>query len=70
MQQIGALLGSVGGLAAGWLLQIDAGRPWLLVGYIIGVSVLTSIATWLLPETAPRFAAADARHPRLVVPAE
>jgi MFS family permease len=70
VQQIGALLGSVGGLAAGWLLQIDAGKPWVLVAYILAVSVITMVATWLLPETAPRFAIADERSPRLIVPAE
>lgn len=54
VQQIGALLGSVGGLAAGWLLQLDGGRPWWLVGYVLVLSVITILSVLALPETAPR----------------
>jgi MFS family permease len=54
VQQIGALLGSVGGLAAGWLLQLDQGKPWLLVGYVLALSVVTVLSVAALPETAPR----------------
>jgi MFS transporter, MHS family, shikimate and dehydroshikimate transport protein len=54
VQQIGALLGSVGGLAAGWLLQLDDGKPWWLVGYVLVLSVITILSVLALPETAPR----------------
>ena len=54
VQQIGALIGSVGGLAAGSLLQLDAGKPWWLVGYVIALSVITILSVLALPETAPR----------------
>jgi MFS transporter, MHS family, shikimate and dehydroshikimate transport protein len=54
VQQIGALLGSVGGLAAGWLLQLDGGKPWWLVTYVIVLSVITILSVLALPETAPR----------------
>lgn len=54
VQQIGALIGSVGGLTAGWLLQLDEGKPWWLVTYVIVVSVITILSVAALPETAPR----------------
>jgi MFS family permease len=54
VQQIGALIGSGGGLAAGWLLQLDAGKPWALVLYVAGVALITIAGVWALPETAPR----------------
>jgi MFS transporter, MHS family, shikimate and dehydroshikimate transport protein len=54
VQQIGALLGSVGGLAAGWLLQLDQGKPWWLVSYVVALSVVTILSVLALPETAPR----------------
>nr|WP_294505561.1 hypothetical protein [uncultured Rhodopila sp.] len=54
VQQIGALIGSVGGLAAGWLLVLGDGTPWLLAGYVVFVGVITLACTFLLPETAPR----------------
>jgi MFS family permease len=54
VQQIGALIGSVGGLAAGSLLQLDAGKPWWLVGYVMVLSVITILSVLALPETAPR----------------
>lgn len=57
VQQIGALLGSVGGLAAGWLLQLDQGRPWLLVGYVAVLSLITILSVVRLPETAPNLQA-------------
>ena len=53
VQQIGALLGSVGGLAAGWLLQLDQGRPWWLVTYVAVLSAVTILSVLSLPETAP-----------------
>ena len=54
VQQIGALIGSVGGLAAGWLLALGSGAPWLLAGYVVLVGVITLVCTVLLSETAPR----------------
>jgi MFS transporter, MHS family, shikimate and dehydroshikimate transport protein len=54
IQQIGALIGSVGTLAAGWLLALAHGAPWILVTYLVAVGVITLACTYLLPETAPR----------------
>ena len=54
VQQIGALIGSVGGLAAGWLLALGNGTPWLLAGYVVLVGLITLVCTFLLHETAPR----------------
>jgi MHS family shikimate/dehydroshikimate transporter-like MFS transporter len=54
VQQIGALIGSVGGLAAGWLLAFGDGTPWLLAGYVVFIGLVTLSCTLLLPETAPR----------------
>jgi MFS transporter, MHS family, shikimate and dehydroshikimate transport protein len=54
VQQIGALIGSVGGLAAGWLLAFGDGTPWLLAGYVVFIGLVTLGCTLLLPETAPR----------------
>ena len=54
VQQIGALIGSVGTLAAGWLLALGGGAPWLLVGYIAFVALITLACTAALPETAAR----------------
>lgn len=56
VQQIGALIGSVGGLAAGWLLVLGNGTPWLLAGYVVFVGLVTLVCVFLLPETAPRVA--------------
>jgi MFS transporter, MHS family, shikimate and dehydroshikimate transport protein len=58
IQQIGALIGSVGTLAAGWLLALAHGAPWILVGYLMVVGVITLVCTYLLPETAPRLGSA------------
>jgi MFS transporter, MHS family, shikimate and dehydroshikimate transport protein len=44
VHQIGALIGSVGGLAA----------RWLLAGYVVFVGLVTLGCTLLFPETAPR----------------
>jgi MHS family shikimate/dehydroshikimate transporter-like MFS transporter len=41
VQQIGALIGSVGGLAADWLLAFGDGTPWLLAGYVVFVGLVT-----------------------------
>jgi MFS family permease len=60
VQQIGALIGSVGTLAAGWLLALAGGAPWLLTGYLIAVGLVTLGCTYALPETAPRLSG-DAR---------
>ena len=54
VQQIGALIGSVGALGAGWLLQLDGGAPWYLCTYIIGACLITIVSTWLLQETNTR----------------
>jgi MFS transporter, MHS family, shikimate and dehydroshikimate transport protein len=48
------LLGSVGGLAAGWLLAFGGGTPWLLAGYVVFIGLVTLGCTLLLPETALR----------------
>ena len=53
VQQIGALIGSVGTLAAGWLLALANGTPWILTGYLIVVGLVTLGCTLALPETAP-----------------
>ncbi|KAA0698076.1 MFS transporter [Neorhizobium sp. P12A] len=54
IQQIGALIGSVGTLAAGWLLEIANGAPWALAAYIGLGCIITIACTAALPETAPR----------------
>jgi hypothetical protein len=54
VQQIGALIGSAGTLAAGWLLEVGGGTPWYLCAYIALGCVITLACTWMLPETAPR----------------
>lgn len=54
VQQIGALIGSAGTLAAGWLLEIGDGTPWYLCGYIALGCVVTLLCARALPETAPR----------------
>ncbi|WP_230983154.1 MFS transporter [Inquilinus limosus] len=54
VQQIGALIGSAGTLAAGWLLEIGDGTPWYLCAYIALGCVITLICAAKLPETAPR----------------
>jgi MFS family permease len=54
IQQIGALIGSVGTLAAGWLLEVAGGAPWALAGYIGLGCIITIACTAALPETAPR----------------
>jgi MFS family permease len=54
VQQIGALIGSAGTLAAGWLLEVGDGTPWYLCAYIALGCVITLACTWKLPETAPR----------------
>jgi MFS transporter, MHS family, shikimate and dehydroshikimate transport protein len=53
--QIGGMVGSVGTLAAGWLLQAAGGAPWLLAAYMVLVGVLSIVCTVVLGETAPRF---------------
>jgi MHS family shikimate/dehydroshikimate transporter-like MFS transporter len=50
VQQIGALIGSVGALAAGWLLQAAGGTPWLLCTYVVGACIITIVSVLALPE--------------------
>ena len=50
VQQIGALIGSVGALSAGWLLQLGDGTPWYLCGYVIATCILTIACTAALAE--------------------
>lgn len=50
VQQIGALIGSVGALAAGWLLQLGSGTPWYLCAYVILTCCITIACTWALAE--------------------
>jgi MHS family shikimate/dehydroshikimate transporter-like MFS transporter len=54
VQQIGALIGSAGTLAAGWLLEVGDGTPWYLCAYIALGCVITLFCASKLPETAPR----------------
>ncbi|WP_245464187.1 hypothetical protein [Rhizobium sp. NXC24] len=54
IQQIGALIGSVGTLAAGWLLALLNGAPWALAGFIALGCAITIACIAALPETAPR----------------
>lgn len=54
VQQIGALIGSAGTLAAGWLLEVGDGTPWYLCAYIVLGCVITLFCARALPETAPR----------------
>lgn len=54
VQQIGALIGSAGTLAAGWLLEVGDGTPWYLCAYIALGCVITLLCARALPETAPR----------------
>jgi hypothetical protein len=54
VQQIGALIGSVGTLGAGWLLALGGGAPWLLAGYIAFIALITLGCTAALRETAVR----------------
>ncbi|UWU25208.1 MHS family MFS transporter (plasmid) [Rhizobium sp. CB3060] len=54
IQQIGALIGSVGTLAAGWLLALLNGAPWALAGFVALGCAITIACTAALPETAPR----------------
>jgi MFS family permease len=54
IQQIGALIGSVGTLAAGWLLAVAHGAPWALAAFIVIACLISIVGTALLPETAPR----------------
>jgi MFS transporter, MHS family, shikimate and dehydroshikimate transport protein len=54
VQQIGALLGSVGTLAAGWLLALGGGTPWLLCSYIVVIALITLASVVGLPETLGR----------------
>jgi len=54
VQQIGALIGSVGTLGAGWFLALAQGAPWILASYIAVVGIVTLACTVLLPETAGR----------------
>ncbi|HML11903.1 MAG TPA: MFS transporter [Xanthobacteraceae bacterium] len=49
VQQIGALIGSVGALAAGWLLQAGGGAPWLLCAYVVATCVVTIASVLALP---------------------
>ncbi|HVY17203.1 MAG TPA: MFS transporter [Rhodopila sp.] len=51
--QIGSMIGSVGSLAAGWLLTLAGGGPWILAGYIGAIAALSFVCTLALPETAP-----------------
>jgi MHS family shikimate/dehydroshikimate transporter-like MFS transporter len=66
VQQIGALIGSLGTLGAGWLLTLGGGSPWLLCAYISSMSVISFMCVLMLRETVPliipdkrAFAAAD-----------
>ena len=54
VQQIGALLGSVGTLAAGWLLALGGGAPWLLCSYVVVIALITLASLVGLPETFGR----------------
>lgn len=51
--QIGALVGSVGTLGAGWLLTLGGGAPWLLCIYIAVMCAISFACVLALHETAP-----------------
>ncbi|WP_233553392.1 MFS transporter [Teichococcus wenyumeiae] len=51
VQQIGALIGSVGTLGAGWFLALANGTPWILASYIALIAVITLVCVVRLPET-------------------
>jgi MFS family permease len=51
VQQIGALIGSVGTLGAGWFLALAGGTPWVLASYIALVAIVTLACVAKLPET-------------------
>lgn len=59
VQQIGALIGSAGTLAAGWLLEVGDGTPWYLCAYIALGCVITLLCARALPETAPRLSRSE-----------
>jgi MFS family permease len=59
VQQIGALIGSVGTLGAGWLLALGHGAPWPLSAYICVMAFITLACVLRLPETAPAIAPAE-----------
>ncbi len=60
VQQFGALIGTIGGFAAGWLLQVGNGTPWLLAGYVAFTGVVTALSVFFMSESAPRHAAVSA----------
>jgi MHS family shikimate/dehydroshikimate transporter-like MFS transporter len=59
VQQIGALIGSAGTLAAGWLLEVGDGTPWYLCAYIALGCVIALLCARALPETAPRLSRSE-----------
>ncbi|PKU25691.1 MFS transporter [Telmatospirillum siberiense] len=60
VQQFGALIGTIFGFGAGWLLQVGNGTPWLLAGFVAFTGVVTTVSVFLMYESAPRHATASA----------
>jgi MFS family permease len=45
------IAGAVSPVLAVFLLSISDNQPWLVALYMIGMSIITIVATWLSPET-------------------
>ncbi|MDR3438290.1 MFS transporter [Telmatospirillum sp.] len=52
VQQFGALIGTIGGFGAGWLLKVGDGTPWLLAGYVAFTAAVTAVSVFIMRETA------------------
>ncbi len=66
IQQIGAMLGSVGSMAAGWFLTLGSNGVWLLAGYVALNAAVSLTCALSLPETAPCRTGVGAEAPSLV----
>jgi MFS family permease len=53
VQQFGALIATIGGFSAGWLLKVGDGTPWLLAGFVAATGVITVLCVLAMRETAP-----------------
>jgi MHS family shikimate/dehydroshikimate transporter-like MFS transporter len=49
-----ALVGGTAPLVATWLVSIAGGTPWLVVGYLVALSIIGLVGTAYLPETLDR----------------
>lgn len=57
VQQFGALIGTIAGFGAGWLLQVGNGAPWMLAGFVGCTGAITTISVYFMAESAPNRAA-------------